>query len=145
MCSRIVGMSAKRQNIDYPCSEKKRISAMKLIPVSNLIHNGRKMNMLVWYFLPKFWVRWPFGSGGEVQNRLSRWLPRLQSWISDLNGLAIFDLQVARYFLPSFESTGLSVQEKKRKISFRSKLFLNLQVVPILPTKFRFIWRFGKE
>ena len=33
--------------------------------------------------------------------------------------LAIFDLQVPQCFLPSFESTGLSVQEKRRKIVFK--------------------------
>ena len=33
--------------------------------------------------------------------------------------LAIFDLQVTRCFLPSLESTGLSVQEKKREIDFQ--------------------------
>ena len=33
--------------------------------------------------------------------------------------LSIFDLQVTPMLLPSFESTGLSVQEKKRKIDFQ--------------------------
>ena len=33
--------------------------------------------------------------------------------------LVIFDLQVARYFLPSFESIGLPVQESKGKIDFQ--------------------------
>ena len=33
--------------------------------------------------------------------------------------LAIFDLQVTPMLLPSLESTGLSVQEKKRKIDFQ--------------------------
>ena len=40
----------------------------------------------------KFQVNWPFGSGEEVKNRFSRWLPWRPSWISDI--LAIFDLLV---------------------------------------------------
>ena len=47
----------------------------------------------------------------------SRW--RLYfSYILLLIILAIFYLKVALYFLPSFEPTGLSVQEKKRTIYF---------------------------
>ena len=62
-----------------------------------------------------------------------------------------------RCFLPSFESIDLSVQEKKRKIDFqdghhgghlRSPIETNLanfdlQVTPMLPTKFRVNWPFG--
>ena len=62
--------------------------------------------------------------------------------------LAIFDLQATQCFLPSFESTGLSVQEKKRKIDFQDGGHLgfptgtilaifDLQVTLMLPTKFR--------
>ena len=41
--------------------------------------------------------------------------------------LAIFDLQVARYFLPSFESVGFLIQEKTYKIGFKmGKRFYNL-------------------
>ena len=61
--------------------------------------------------------------------------------------LAIFDLQVTRCFQPSFESIGLSVQEKKRKIDFQDGRHLgfpvrtilaifDLQVTPIFLTKF---------
>ena len=60
-------------------------------------------------------------------------------------------------FLPSFESIGLSVQEKKPKIDFQDGHhgghlgFLietilstfDLQVTPMLPTKFRVNWPFG--
>ena len=42
----------------------------------------------------KFGVNWPFGSGEEAKNRISRWRPWWPSWISDRNDLAIFDLQV---------------------------------------------------
>ena len=74
--------------------------------------------------------------------------------------LANFDLQVivlSRCFLPSFKSTGLLVQEKKRKIDFqdgrhRGHLgfpigmildIFDLQVTPMLPTKFQVYWPFG--
>ena len=61
--------------------------------------------------------------------------------------LAIFDLPVVKYFLPSFETTGLSVQETKGKIDFQDGghpgfpfgeilATFNLQVTMILPIKF---------
>ena len=55
----------------------------------------------------KFRVNWPFGSGEQVQKRFS------MAAILDRIGmvLAFFDLQAHQYFLPSFESSGLSVQE----------------------------------
>ena len=60
-------------------------------------------------------------------------------------------------FLPSFESTGLSVQEKKQKIDFQDGChsphpgftigmilaIFDLQVIPMLPTKFGVKWPFG--
>ena len=63
--------------------------------------------------------------------------------------LAIFD--------PSLESIGLCVQEKKRKIDFQDGghgrhlgypigtilAIFNLQVTPMLPTKYRVIWPRG--
>ena len=62
-----------------------------------------------------------------------------------------------KYFLPSFKSTGLSVQEKKRKIDFQDGChgahpgfkidmilaIFDLQVTPMLPTKFGVNWSFG--
>ena len=60
------------------------------------------------------------------------------------------------YCLPSFESVGLSVKDKYFKIDFQDggngshlrfsmeTIFtFNLQVAPILPTKFRVNWPFG--
>ena len=58
-----------------------------------------------------------------------------------------------RYFLPSFESIGLSIQ-KKRKIDFQDGRQLgftigmilaifDLQVIPMLPTNFQINWPFG--
>ena len=62
-----------------------------------------------------------------------------------------------QYFLPSFQSIGLSVQEKKFKIYFEDdgcgsqpgfpvdtiSASFDLQVTLILPTKFRINWHFG--
>ena len=62
-----------------------------------------------------------------------------------------------QYFLPSFESIGLSVQEKKRKIDFQDGChgshlgfpietilaIFDLQVTPMLPTKFGVNWLLG--
>ena len=71
--------------------------------------------------------------------------------------LAIFDLQVISSFLLSFESVGLSVQEKKRKmhcqddgrgghLGFPIETILAIfdpQVAQKLPTRFRVNWPFG--
>ena len=60
-------------------------------------------------------------------------------------------------FLPSFETNGLSVQEKKRKIDFQDGChgghlghpigtilaIFDLQVTPMSPTKFGVNWPFG--
>ena len=72
--------------------------------------------------------------------------------------VAILDLQSEQFwlfffiskspqcFLPSFKSTGPSVQEKKRKIDFQDGrhcghlgflIYFYLQVIPMLPTKFK--------
>ena len=69
--------------------------------------------------------------------------------------LAIFDLQVTQ-MLPT-QSTGLLVQEKKRKIDFQDGChganpgfqigmilaIFDLQVTPMLPSKFGVNWPFG--
>ena len=81
---------------------------------------------------------------------------------------AILDFRSARFklfliyksprcFLASLESTGFSVQEKKRKIDFRDGgqgghlgfligtilAIFDLQVTPMLPSKFGVNWPFG--
>ena len=81
---------------------------------------------------------------------------------------AILDFRMARFklfliyrsprcFLASFESNGLSVQEKKRKIDFQDgghgghlgfpiRMILaifDLQVTPMLPTKYQVNWPRG--
>ena len=65
----------------------------------------------------KFQVNWPFGSGIEAKNRFSRWW---SSWISDRNNFSFF-LSTGHHdaSYQGFESIGLSVQEKKRKIDFQ--------------------------
>ena len=71
--------------------------------------------------------------------------------------LAIFDLQFAPILPTKFKSTGLLVQEKKRKIDFQGDshgshlgflietilTICGLQVIVILPIKFRISWPFG--
>ena len=73
--------------------------------------------------------------------------------------LAIFELQVTPYFLYSFESIGLFVQEKKFKTDFQDGncgghigfpirtilAIFDLQVTQILPTKFQVNWRLGSR
>ena len=43
-----------------------------------------------------------------------------------------------QFLLPSFESTGLSVHQKKRKIDFQASF--DLQVIPMHPSKFEVNW-----
>ena len=102
----------------------------------------------------KFGVNWSFGSGEEAKNRFSRWRP---SWIPIGTILAIFDLQVTPMLLPSLESIGLPVQEKKRKVDFQDGChgghlgfpigtilaIFDLQVTAMLPSKFGVNWPFG--
>ena len=69
----------------------------------------------------KFPVNWPFGSEEEAKNIFSKWPPWWQSRISNPNDF----------------SSSLSIKKGKR----------NLQVTPMLPTKFRINWPFvfGEE
>ena len=100
----------------------------------------------------KFGVNWPFGSG-EAKNRLSRWLPWRPSLISDRHDFELFLIYKSpRCFLASLESTGFLFQEKKRKIDFSSwqpswigriLAIFDLQVTPMLPTKYQVNWPRG--
>ena len=98
----------------------------------------------------KFRINSPFGSGEEARNifpRLRLWRPSL---ISDRNDFSSFFIYKSPWcFLPSFESTGLSVLQKKRKLHFqdgshvrhlgfqirRILTIFYLLVIPMLPTK----------
>ena len=97
----------------------------------------------------KFRVNWPFSSEEEGKKRFSRWPP---SWISDWNNFSYFYIyKSSRCFLPIFKSTGPLVQENKRRKDFQDDrhgghlgfpiqtiyAILDLQVTPMLPTKFR--------
>ena len=106
----------------------------------------------------KFGVSWPFGSGEEAKNRFSRWRPWQPSWISDWNDFSDFwsishphaSYQVSSQF-------GIWGKEKKLEIDFQDgchgghlgfpiRLILaifDLQVTPILPSKFGVNWPFG--
>ena len=94
------------------------------------------------------------------ENRFSRWLPRRPSLISDRNDFSCVFINKSPWcFLPSYELFGPSVQEKKRKINsqhgrwvaataaildFRTTLAIfDVQVTPMLPTKFQVNWPFG--
>ena len=106
----------------------------------------------------KFGVNWPFGSGKEAKNRFSRWLPWQPSWISNRHHFLLFSIYKSPWcFLASLEAIGLSVQEKKRKIDFQDGghgghlgfpigtilAIFDLQVTPMLPSKFGVNWPFG--
>ena len=75
-------------------------------------------------FLIKFQVNWPIHSG-EVKNWFSRQPPWWPSWISDQNQI---------YFLLSFESIALSVQQKKFKMNFQDghRSYIGFQIRMIL-------------
>ena len=81
----------------------------------------------------------------------SRWRSWRPSWISDLNHFSYFRSLSYHDASYSVSSTGLSVQEKKRKTDFQSSshlgfsYFFYLQVTPMLPTKFQVNWPFGSE
>ena len=105
----------------------------------------------------KFGVNWLLDLGVEAKNRFSRWQPWRPSWISDLHDFSYFFIyKTPRCFLASLESTGLSVQEK-RKIDFQDGghgshlgfpigtilAIFDLQDTSMLPSKFGVNWPFG--
>ena len=81
----------------------------------------------------------------------------LDFWPEQLSFFLIY--KSPRCFLPSFESIGLSVQEKKQKLDFQDSChgghlrfptgmilaIFDLQVTLMLPTKFRVNWPFDSE
>ena len=95
----------------------------------------------------KFWVNGRFGLG-EGKHYFFQDGGHLSLPIKTILTIIIYKLPW--YFLPSFESLGLSVQENKQKIKFQDDghgshfgfsigtiiAILDLQVVPTLPTKF---------
>ena len=104
------------------------------------------INLQVTPILPiKFWVNWPFFQEKfKIDFQDSNWQP---SWILDQNSLSYFSIYMSPwYVLPSFESIGISVQEKfKTDLQDGSHLgfpigkilaTFDLQVTLIPPTKF---------
>ena len=105
----------------------------------------------------KFGINWPYSSGEEAKNRFSRWPPWRPSWISDRPFYLFLIYKSLQCFLASLESTGFSVQEKKRKIDFQDGshgghlgfqigtilAIFDLQVTLMLPSKFGVNWPFG--
>ena len=103
----------------------------------------------------KFRVNWPFGAGEEAENRFSRWRP---SWISDRNDFSYFwstSYPDASHLVSGQLTFGFL--QKKRKIDFQDGhhdghlgftigmilAIFDLQVIPMLPSKFRVNWPFG--
>ena len=104
----------------------------------------------------KFRVSWPFRSGEEVQNRFSRWRLWRPSWISDRNKLSYFwstyhpdtSYRVSSHLAFRFRRRfKIDFQDGSRGIHLGFPIttvlaILDLQVAPILPTKFRVSWSF---
>ena len=105
-----------------------------------------------------FRVNWPFGSGKEVKKKsfkMAAMTAILDFWPERFKLFLIY--KSPQCFLPSFESIGLSVQEKKWKIDFQdgphggylrfpigtTLAIFDLQVTLMLPTKFQVKWPFG--
>ena len=105
----------------------------------------------------RFGVNWPFGSGEEAKNRFSRWLPWRPSWISDRNDLSYFwsiSHPNASYRVWSQLAFGFRRRSEKDfqdgcnggHLGFPIGTILaifDLQVTPMLPSKFGVIWPFG--
>ena len=100
----------------------------------------------------KFQVNWLLDLGEEAKKRFSRWPPWQPSWISNQHDFSYF-------WSTSYPDAYYQVwtQEKKRKIDFQDGdqgghlgfsigtilATFDLQVTPMLPTKFRVNWHFG--
>ena len=106
----------------------------------------------------KLQVNWPFGSGEEAKNRFSRWLLWRPSWISDRINFSYFwstshpgaSYQVTLRFRRRSEKWIFKMAATAVIFDFWSERFLaifDLQVIPILPTKFQVNWPFdsGEE
>ena len=105
----------------------------------------------------KLRVNWHLGLGEEVKNRFSRWPPWRPSWIYDQHDFSYFWFTSHPNASCQVSSPGLSVQEKRRKIAFQDGshgahlgfpigtilAIFDLQVILMLPTKFRVNWLLG--
>ena len=108
----------------------------------------------------KFQVNWPFGSGEEAKNRFSRWPPSSISDGNDFNYFWSTSHPDASYQLSSQLAFGfMGFPGEKRKIDFQDGhhdgnsgfpigmvlTTFDLQVTPMLPTKFQVNWPLGSE
>ena len=93
----------------------------------------------------KFQVNWPFNSGEEAKNRFSRWPPMWPSRISYRNNLSYF-------CSTNHPNASHQVQVNwpfgsgEGKIRFpigKIIAIFDLQVTPMLPTKFQVSWLFS--
>ena len=98
----------------------------------------------------RFPVKCPFALG-EVQKRVTRWHLGL---LIEMILTVFFIYKLCRYFLSSFISFGILVQEKTLKTHFQDKCQLgfrigliltgfDLRVTQIFPAKFGVSWPFG--
>ena len=103
----------------------------------------------------KFQDNQSFVSGEKVKKKIFK---MAVIWIFHRNNFSyFFNYKSPQCFLPSFKSIGLSVQERKqnrrfsrwrswRHLAFPIRIILisfDLQVTPMLPTKFQVNWPFG--
>ena len=120
------------------------------------LHSSLYHGLLLWIcreFESMFGVNWLLGSGEKVKHRFSRWLP---SWISDRHDLSYFLFTShpnASYYV--WSQLAIWFRKRSKKIDFQdggylgfpngriSFFFFDLQVTPMLPSKFGVKWPFG--
>ena len=84
----------------------------------------------------KFQVNWPFGSGEEAKNRFSSWQPLWPSWISDRKD---FSYVCSSSHLNASYQVGCHLGFPMGKVL----AIFDLQIIPMLSTKFQVNWPFG--
>ena len=117
------------------------------------------------YFWSASWPNISYPVSSKLAFWFRRWRAKQIFKMDDMAAILGFRLEqyllfllckLPQYFLPSFESIGLLVQEKKRKIDFQDgghlgfpiRTILSIfdqQVTPMLPIKFRISWAKGVE
>ena len=113
-------------------------------------HNLAIFDLQVTPMLPtKFGVHWPFGSEEQAENRFSIRLSWRPSWISERNDFSYF-LSTSHPDVSYLVSSQLAFAFRRRSghLGFPISTILavfDLQVTPMLPTKFGVNWPFGSE
>ena len=106
----------------------------------------------------KFHVNWAIGSGEEEKNRFLKWRPRRPSWIADRKDFCYF-CSTRHPNAPYEVSSQLAFRFRRRsELDFQDSnhgshglgfpigtilAIFDLQVTPMLPTKFQVDWPFG--